>query len=493
MSSTDLIFCDSDQECRDNELCFVNTTFFKEKSAEQLLLENETLNGLTLIGCECNTWYQWDGINCDELTGETRFFVAIGFIVCISAIVNLTLLCTSCCSYIHSRPERGICNIDAHMSTTILLLISSFGLFLWTLSMGVSGLKTSGRFLAEEIYQERDPYKGRQNIYGFLGGFMSAVFTTLASLNVCLLWIEIADKLRNQNGRYFLQSQIKKSKRFLSVYAVLGFLSLVAAGLYERGRGNDNPTIIGFVVVPFALVLVGLNFYGARVFTKVVKQTAKNAATTSKRFVDSNEEGGAVARTSKIEEVSLNDSANHERAQVTSELQSEVLTPPPSEEVLTTPGMFAPKQSSTDNDSLTHSRFNQVQRNLSRSGSKLTSKAFTSFKSVRSNLFRLDKEVVDPGVRRVLVCVRNTAVATSIAILVFTISSLVFAIQDVRFNVKNGGQGWKELIAPGVSFAGLKFAYYIQAVSISCIHGALTYYVFIAAISGRRKKKKRKN
>lgn len=255
---TEQKICILDNECRENELCYTNTSNFDELS----------FRNNTLVGCACNAWYGWKGEDCDVFSFGTIFFFLIAATCAVFSVIAFGIALMS--FYYHFRKLPTWKSSNSRTTTSFFLTLSNIGVFLWVLIAATSHLATSGNFLGSQAFVDRDPYKGRHNVIGFFAGGVGIIFLGATLVTICFVWLEIAQQVRSE--KRFTVDQVQRYRWVLYAFIIFAFLTLALSQLFQRNDENSAPNILGFTLFPHVLFIIVLFGFASYQITRVLAE-----------------------------------------------------------------------------------------------------------------------------------------------------------------------------------------------------------------------------
>uniref|UniRef100_A0A7S3V079 Uncharacterized protein n=1 Tax=Aplanochytrium stocchinoi TaxID=215587 RepID=A0A7S3V079_9STRA len=411
---SNLTECHVDADCKDNELCYIGTSWYENQLPWQS-------NSSFRPGCACNAFYAWSGDNCDELTAATYVFVIIAAINALVLLVSIYLLSRSV--WLLYKRDNNTCVLNAGMFTAITTIPGALGLLVWNLTTtGVgSALKRTGPFYSRDEFASSDPYKGRFNQLGFLAAGVGYILVTLAAIMISLMWLEIADMI-NESRLSDKTDRLKKYRNFTLAFIVCYGVTLMTSAFVERRKNTKQ--FHGLVVVPFNSVVLVVYAIGAYKFTQILAESSRRV--------------------------------------------SRKLSFPPTVQVTA-----SPKVISTENDSKDSSLPGEFKFSLGEEKRKRKSQPFKKRKRSSSG-----KTVMPYSLRGVIRRVRNTTIQISVSIFVGLVAGMIMSLYDIVDTKGDIIDGMREKVNPDNPFGMPKVCYILVECALTSTSIFIAFYLF---------------
>eukprot|EP00924_Labyrinthula_sp_SR-Ha-C_P015414 snap_masked-scaffold_71-processed-gene-0.48-mRNA-1 protein AED:1.00 eAED:1.00 QI:0/0/0/0/1/1/3/0/471 len=427
--------CETDLDCPTNFLCYSQT------SINSTLSQNST-------GCFCNTFYGWEGKDCTTWSFETGFFFIWSLLLTLILTYTFFLLFEIFCIFLVRNRFHFSWNLT--FCTVLLTTIANLGAFLFCLSSTVSTGKVKGSFLAKDFYFEQDPYKGRHNIYGFLGAGISCGNLFLVSA----LWVEAGEKARRRLDDKGNSILIKRYKKFCIGFVIFGTLFGSGSGIFSRFIGNKS-NILGFVLLPMNIIMWLMFTLGAFYLQKAIEEISKPI------IKDTSKDKESIEDILLIKDSPFPDSW-FETTKDTIDLEQQIKKKPPFvgklAERMLKKNINSQKFLQTDNTVSKEALITKENTtNNPKYGRELTteenikSKKKFSKKVGFSRRTKVETQVDNKESKAALELLRTTSLYFSFGLFIFSI------VVDFSLSEELEGNGWRENALPGKSFPIIKF------------------------------------
>lgn len=237
-----------DADCPGNSICYVNVTW------------NDP--SIPIPVCACSNRYMSEGNDCNQMT---PFSIYLTISCSVQILFCLALVCVIIYDlYLMVRYNEH--SISIRNSTTAVFLFSGLSL------ISIASMKAweiySYTYGMQNMEYYFDPVKGYRK-YSPLAKFQNyascfiAMFGTLATLNVSLLWATVAGSTAKLHNRYSKQSLSKKYQIFIYVvdfiFTVVMFAITLAGNTYSM-----------FIAVIFTIVIGASYLFGYFKLRKVM-------------------------------------------------------------------------------------------------------------------------------------------------------------------------------------------------------------------------------
>ncbi len=261
--------CTFDFDCKvAAEVCFTNVSWSDLDDAEGF--------------CSCSTFYGWQGENCDE-NGLMTYYVLFtqGFsgvlagLMLLVSIVDITKLISA---------QKRV----TFTSNTITLLSCFFSLFFFTLWCVFRILIVVDRDAYTEFVNGAEDAE-KVSTWSYINRpimFFVFLFATIASINVSVMWVEVAWRAKK------MRTTVIQNPKFyrIKVYWFQGLFCVAMGGCAAAGVWD----IAIFVALPFLLVIAFAFWVGRNRMQDLLGEMA--SSTPSSQMDTSNEGGGESSK-----------------------------------------------------------------------------------------------------------------------------------------------------------------------------------------------------
>lgn len=240
--------CETDFDCPGSLVCYRDVSWIGEGESE----------------CLCSAYYGWSGDNCEVRGVQTKLSIALCSIAAILAVLAL-LYNIGAVWRLLQIPEQRKWDISA--ATLTFTLLSLLGILGWRISTMAITLTPQAYILHIATTDEKvHPAVMAEKV--FLG--IAIVFTTLASLNVSLFWLEVAKKTAHLlNTDDSIWGGFRKQ---VYAFEFLFFIVIIVAA------AKASTSLAALLSIPF-LVVIGVTYgYGLRRMNNLIHQLDESIA-----------------------------------------------------------------------------------------------------------------------------------------------------------------------------------------------------------------------
>jgi len=234
-----IMTCNLDVDCPNTLMCFSESSW-----------------SINLSGCHCSSWYGWQGIECDSISGGSAILLSFTIF---SFILGFVLLgCSIYALYeLAQLRQHNIWNPTNVTGVTVFLSVLSN--IIWRL-LSISIILSPGNntyfFNGKKLHQLL-PYEK-----GFAA--WCAIFSIVSAMNISIMWLDIADK----SARFTIDSKsIFHSKLYRIVYSLeVAFVVSAAIGALLARMELTLIMCIIFISIGIATYSVGYIKLGTLLF-----------------------------------------------------------------------------------------------------------------------------------------------------------------------------------------------------------------------------------